>query len=111
MKTFVFLLLCALAAAPSVAQTSSYSANKSSIASTGRWWETAAAVRNVTLRDDTEFPQLLLDPKNAEEQLREFNNKVHRDPGLCSMTRETNGLDYCVTIASTEIRFHRHSNA
>jgi len=75
MKTFVFLLLCALAAAPSVAQTSSYSANKSSIAITGRWWETAAAVRNVTLKDDTEFPQLLLDPKNAEQQLRELKEQ------------------------------------
>jgi|GEM_PF-4851522 len=42
---------------------------------TGRWWESVAAVRNVTLKDDSKFPQLSLDPVKAEQHLRELNKQ------------------------------------
>jgi hypothetical protein len=76
MKTFLSLLLCALAAVPSAAQTSPNRPDRSlSTAIAQRWWESAAGVRNVTLKDDTEFPQLSLEPKKAEQQLLEFKEQ------------------------------------
>jgi len=38
----------------------------------GRWWESAAALRNVSLKDDTRFPQLSLQAEKAESQLKEI---------------------------------------
>ena len=72
------------------------SANQILLAITGRWWETAAAVRNVTLKDDTEFPQLLLDPKKAEQQLREFKEQGFTGVQVFAPAdggRSYNGLD------------------
>jgi len=36
----------------------------------GRWWESASAIRNVTLKDDSQYPQLSLDMAKADQQLR-----------------------------------------
>ena len=36
----------------------------------GRWWESASAIRNVTLKDDFSYPQLSLTVEKAEQQLR-----------------------------------------
>jgi Alpha amylase, catalytic domain/Maltogenic Amylase, C-terminal domain len=33
------------------------------------WWESASALRNVSLKDDTPYPQLSLDPVRAKSQL------------------------------------------
>jgi len=33
------------------------------------WWESASAIRNVSLKDDTPYPQLSLDPAKAKSQL------------------------------------------
>src|SRR5277367_1908289 len=41
----------------------------------GRWWETAAALRNVSLKDDTRYPQLSLQPDKAESQLKEIQQQ------------------------------------
>ena len=35
-----------------------------------RWWESASALRNLSLKDDVDFPQLSLDPVKAAAQLR-----------------------------------------
>jgi glycosidase len=40
-----------------------------------RWWESAAALRNVSLKDDTRFPQLSLQPDKAEAQLEEIKQQ------------------------------------
>ncbi|MGA8153329.1 MAG: alpha-amylase family glycosyl hydrolase [Terriglobales bacterium] len=40
-----------------------------------RWWESAAALRNVTLKDDAPYPQLSLQPRRAEQQLKEIKQQ------------------------------------
>ena len=40
-----------------------------------RWWESAAALRNVTLKDDAPYPQLSLRPDQAEEQLKKIQQQ------------------------------------
>jgi hypothetical protein len=35
-----------------------------------RWWESASAIRTVSLKEDTVFPQLLLEPAKAEAQIK-----------------------------------------
>ena len=35
-----------------------------------RWWESASAMRTVSLKDDTVFPQLPLEPAKAEAQIK-----------------------------------------
>ena len=34
------------------------------------WWESASAIRTVSLKDDTRFPQLFLEPAKAEAQIK-----------------------------------------
>ena len=34
------------------------------------WWESASALRNVSLKDDTPYPQVSLDPAKAESQMQ-----------------------------------------
>ena len=60
------------------------------------WWESAAAIRTVSLKDDTRFPQLLLEPAKAEAQI-----KAIRDQGFTGLNifapadggKSYNGLD------------------
>jgi Alpha amylase, catalytic domain/Maltogenic Amylase, C-terminal domain len=40
-----------------------------------RWWESAAALRNVTLKEDTVYPQLSLNASMAERQLRIYQQQ------------------------------------
>ena len=35
-----------------------------------RWWESASAIRTVSLKDDTRFPQLAIEPAKAEAQIK-----------------------------------------
>jgi Alpha amylase, catalytic domain/Maltogenic Amylase, C-terminal domain len=35
-----------------------------------RWWESASALRTVSIKDDNAFPQLFLEPAKAEAQIR-----------------------------------------
>ena len=42
-----------------------------------RWWESASAMRTVSLKDDTEFPQLLLESAKAEAQRGEPPDTGH----------------------------------
>ena len=39
------------------------------------WWESASALRNVSLKDDTPYPQLTLDPAKAKSQLELIRNQ------------------------------------
>ena len=40
-----------------------------------RWWESASALRNVTLKEDAPYPQLSLHPEIAEEQLKKIQRQ------------------------------------
>jgi hypothetical protein len=46
----------------------------------GRWWESASAIRNVTLKDDSSYPQLSLNLDKAQQQLR-----LLRDEGFAGI--------------------------
>jgi hypothetical protein len=41
----------------------------------GRWWESASALRNLTLKDDSSYPQLSLTLAKAEQQLRSLKEE------------------------------------
>ena len=40
-----------------------------------RWWESASAIRTVSLKDDTRFPQLSLEPSKAQAQIRAIKDQ------------------------------------
>ena len=72
----LFLLACSIFGNQSTARTQSDSPSPKEIPSqsatrlSGRWWESASAIRNVTLKDDFSYPQLSLTVEKAEQQLR-----------------------------------------
>lgn len=41
----------------------------------GRWWESASAIRNVTLKDDSSYPQLSLNLEKAQQQLQSLKEE------------------------------------
>jgi hypothetical protein len=68
------------------------------------WWESASAVRNLSLKDDTVYPQLSLDPAKATAQLQALKQQGFAGIqvfGPADGGKSYNGLDSATTTASS----------
>lgn len=71
--TLSLVLVAGLATQPGTIGGSALAVSKKSQSNASlpqRWWETGSALRNLSLKEDTNFPQLSLDPVRAAAQLR-----------------------------------------